>query len=427
MAEKKFYQWSQEARLHHVVKHGGLDLTQHQLLQQSTCQSLHQVNDACSENVIGAWPLPFAVVEHFPAPDGPCMLPMVIEETSVVAAMNYAVKTLRSHGSLHSTVSKTGLWGQVIYFQRLGKDFPVQVARHAERWIKQLNTHMAKNMYRRGGGVKAIRVRQDFADQPSANFTCVEVLVDTVDAMGANFVNQVAANLAQQIFSETQERADTVILSNHQPDDLVSATLSLHGLPESTCHAIEQLSQFAACDVYRAVTHNKGVMNGIDAVLLATGNDWRAASAAIYAYASQLGSYRPLSSWTSADGVLKGHLKIPIPCATVGGVSSAHPMARIALDLLGKPSKQHLMRICASAGLLQNFSALRALVEEGISQGHMRLHIKNYITALGVPENLRALVESDAKQHLKQYNSIQISDVHAIWQRHAICQTSMEE
>ena len=401
---------TRQQRLDYLIEQGVLTSCQADVLHTSSSSIMHEVNQVCSENVLGAWPFPFSVVPDFPIAGGTCCLPMV-EETSVVAAMNKSAKWLRSQGRVQTSVEGCGLWGQLLYFFSFSDQVKKQLEQEKASLLSFLAQGVASRMHARGGGVLDLRVREIGSDASDERFTSIEYLVDSVDAMGANFVNQVGTVLSKHLQDLLGCEADVVILSNHQPHYVVTAEVVFSDFLETTGSRIAKLSRLAEYDPYRAVTHNKGIMNGVDAVLLATGNDWRAASATIGAYASQSGKYLPLSTWSYQDRILSGKLKMPIACATVGGVVSTHPMAKLALSLLGSPSKHQLMQIIAVAGLLQNLSALHALVGEGINAGHMRLHIQNFIHNLAVPELYRTQISGMAEAHLRRTGNISQTDI----------------
>ncbi|MEC8063409.1 MAG: hypothetical protein VX112_01000 [Pseudomonadota bacterium] len=406
-------------RVEYLNKKDLLTPDQAKLLQNSTAGYIHDINDSCSENVIGAWPFPFSVVQDFPLAWGRCCLPMVIEETSVVAAMNKSAKYLREQGRVKSKVTGKGLWGQLLYFSVPAHNIREYLQQHKVSLISFLQSGVASRMASRGGGVLDIRLREikgvdSAASHPSYS---IDYLVDSVDALGANFINQVGHVLSQKLALQWGVEADVIILSNHQPHFFAQVQVVLYDFPEQLGVKIAQLSTYAMYDIYRAVTHNKGIMNGVDAVLLATGNDWRAQSAAVGAYASQDGAYKPLSSWVYNSGELQGQLSLPIACATVGGVVSTHPLANLALAMLGNPSKHELMQIVAQAGLLQNLSALRALVGEGINAGHMRLHIQNFIVNASIPEQYRQQVTQLSEDFLRAHGRISPEDVLTIFRK----------
>ena len=410
----KFYQLTHLARCQYLRDRGLLSAQQLDLLISSTTPEIHAVNSRCSENVLGAWPFPFSVVPDFPLPWGACCVPMVIEETSVVAALNYAAKWVRSSGRVSSSVEGWGVWGQIILTLPLSPQDVHTIEKNKASWLKALNNGIAVRMVARGGGIKNIRVRQGLG--PDRTCASIDYLVDTADAMGANFINQVGAELMRLLQqADISVMPTAIILSNHQPDFLVRAQVVIDDFPAHVGTAFVALGDYAYYDKYRAVTHNKGIMNGVDAVLLATGNDWRAASSAIHAFASDSGRYQPLSSWSYHGGALHGQITFPAPCATGGGATSVHPMAQLAQGLLGNPGKKDLMQILALVGLLQNFSALRALVDEGITAGHMRLHIPNFITALGVDEPYWPVLTAQAEALLLAQGSITQADVASLY------------
>lgn len=250
--------------------------------------------------------------------------------------------------------------------------------------IDLANREVAFGLVRRGGGVSDIRVRH-LPRPDGISMAVIHVHMNPCDAMGANIINQVCEFLKDPIESFTGEKVTMCILSNLVDTKVTRATVKMK-IDEELGRKIEEASLFAQLDPYRAATNNKGVLNGIDPILIATGNDWRAVEAGVHAYASRDGQYRSITKWTYKDGTLTGVLEAPLVVGTVGGVTALHPTAKTAMNILGAKSANELSRILASVGLVQNLGALRALTTVGIIEGHMKLHIKNLALGAGAEE-----------------------------------------
>jgi hydroxymethylglutaryl-CoA reductase len=357
-----------------------------------------RILDGFSENTISNFLLPYSVAPNFLIDGNHYVVPMVIEESSVVAAASSAAKYWMSRGGFITTVIDTKKVGHV-HFSWKG-DFAKlkQLESKFEELVRSETEGITKNMIARGGGILSIRFK-DKTDQIDHYFQ-IEMLFQTCDSMGANFINSIlemGANclelllLKEPIFEE-YERDHTVImsiLSNYTPDCIVRSEVSCpiedlgsfpNGMtPETFATKFWQAVRIAESDVYRATTHNKGIFNGIDAVVLATGNDFRAIEACGHAYAARSGQYSSLSSCSIDDGIFKFWIEIPLALGTVGGLTSLHPIAKRSLELMGNPSARELMSIIASVGLAQNFAALRSLTTTGIQKGHMKMHLVNIL------------------------------------------------
>jgi hydroxymethylglutaryl-CoA reductase len=240
-------------------------------------------------------------------------------------------------------------------------------------------------MVRRGGGVMDLSVRKLPRDD-GHDMAVIHLMMDSRDAMGANIINQVLEYLKEPIENLTGEKVTMCILSNLNDQKLTSAKVTIRDIDPILGARLEEASLFAETDPYRAATHNKGVMNGIDPVLIATGNDWRAVEAGVHAYAARSGRYQAITRWRYADNVLTGELEAPIIVGTVGGVTSLHPTAKMCLQMMGIDSANKLSRIIAAVGLVQNLGAIRALCTDGIIQGHMKLHIDNLLLVAGATD-----------------------------------------
>jgi hydroxymethylglutaryl-CoA reductase len=349
--------------------------------------------DRMIENAIGVFGLPLGVAQHFVV-NGRAIagVPMAIEEASVVAACSYAAKLARASGGFTAGSSAPITIGQV---QLL--DVPdveaarARIAAEADALITWLNED---NPSTRSRHVRALRLETRIleGDPP---MLIVHLLYDCGDAMGANAVNTACEALAPRLEALTEGRANLRILSNLSDRRLAWATCTIRAdllatrtdaalPPEAIAQRIVEASLFAERDPYRAATHNKGIMNGIDAVVIATGNDWRAVEAAAHAYAARDGHYAALATWrTDAAGNLVGRIELPLAVGIVGGATRVHPAAQVALALLGVRTARELAEVIACVGLAQNFAALRALAMEGIQQGHMALHARQVAIAAG--------------------------------------------
>jgi hydroxymethylglutaryl-CoA reductase len=332
------------------------------------------------ENVVGTFPLPLAVAVHFVVDGEPVVVPMAVEESSVVAAASHGAKLAAAGGGFRTKVADPVTIGQVEL--RGVRDLAAArkaVARARKGWLADLNAGIPK-MVARGGGVRGIEARA-----VGKGRLVLHLLVDTRDAMGANVVNTLCERLAPVAAKALGARPGLRILSNLADHRLATATCRVPAKAlggKQAVRAIVAANRFAREDPYRAATHNKGILNGIDPVLLATGNDWRAVEAGAHAYAARDGAYRALTAYKAdAKGDLVASLTLPLAVGTVGGVTRLHPTAKACLKLLGDPDAKRLAAIVASVGLAQNLAALKALAGEGIQKGHMALHASNLALA----------------------------------------------
>ncbi|MBI2605842.1 MAG: hydroxymethylglutaryl-CoA reductase, degradative [Deltaproteobacteria bacterium] len=343
------------------------------------------------ENVIGVYALPIGLATHFKIDGRDLAVPMAVEETSIIAAASAAAKWVRRNGGFRTRALGKHIIGQ-IQFPAIEDvpGFAAKINAMSEKLIAQANG-LIPNLVARGGGVVGLRIR--WLDRPDGEKMAVlHLLCDPCDAMGANLINQVCEGLKPQLEELTGERIGLCILSNLVDTKLVEATCEISEIAPSLGRAIEEATLFANLDPYRCATHNKGVMNGIDPVLIATGNDWRAVEAGMHANAGLGGKCRSMTEWKYSGGVLYGKLCAPIAVGTVGGVTRIHPAAKVALKILGVEHAEELARILAATGLAQNLAALRALCTEGIVRGHMRLHASNLAIMAGASEHeVRAL------------------------------------
>ena len=353
--------------------------------------------DMMVENVIGTFELPQAVAVNFQINGRDVLVPMVVEEPSVVAAASNMARLTRTAGGIWAEADDSIMIGQV---QLRGVSDVEKTAGILEAHLDELSEiacGIHPRLEERGGGLRGMRVRRvryDEAGEAPEDMVVLHFHLDCVDAMGANMVNTVAERLGPVIETLTGETVGMHILSNLSDLRLARARVVLR--PEHLDHGdvggeevaaeLAAAYRFAWADPYRAATHNKGVMNGIDAVLLATGNDWRAIEAGAHAWAARDGQYRSLTTWKIDEtGALVGSIELPMAVGTVGGPIRVHPTVQANMKVLGNPRARELAGIVAAVGLAQNLGALRALVTEGIQQGHMRMHARNVAATAGVP------------------------------------------
>ena len=350
-----------------------------------------EIADKFVENVIGTYALPFGVALNMRLDDEDFVVPMVVEEPSVVAAASNAAKMIRAGGGFVSEVDEPVMISQIELRDIADPEAASRALLAEKDAILTLANVAVPGLVARGGGARDLEVR--ILDEATL---VVHVLVDCRDAMGANLVNSVAEAVAPRLAVISGGSVGLRILSNlcdrrcvrvrcRVPAEAL-ATDEMRG--EDVAAAIGRASRFAEMDPYRAATHNKGIMNGVDPVVIATGNDWRAVEAGAHAFAARSGKYSPLATWRHASAFLEGSIELPLALGTVGGTLRVHPAARLALRLLGNPSAGRLAAVAASAGLASNLAALRALATEGIQRGHMGLHARSVAVAAGAPMNL---------------------------------------
>lgn len=354
--------------------------------------SLEQA-DHMIENVIGTFALPLGVAQHFVVNGREiAAVPMVIEEASVVAACSYAAKLARAAGGFTAGSSSPIMIGQIQVLDAPDLEAArARIAAETDALIHWLNHDNPSTRSRHAHAV-GIETRALAGPPP---MLIVHMLYDCGDAMGANLINTACEALAPRIAQLTEGRVNLRILSNLSDRRMAWATCTIRAdllasradnaiSPEEIVARIVEASRFAELDPYRAATHNKGIMNGIDAVVIATGNDWRAVEAGAHAYAARDGRYTALATWrANADGDLVGHIELPLAVGIVGGATRVHPAAQLALKLLDVKTARELAEIIACVGLAQNFAAIRALAMEGIQQGHMTLHARQIAIAAG--------------------------------------------
>ena len=346
------------------------------------------------ENVVGVLPIPLGIAVNFLINGKDYFIPMAIEEPSVVAAASHAAKLARPSGGFQASSTDPIMIGQIqLVKSRSPRDAEKQILA-SKKEILNIANQQDPMLISKGGGAKDLRVRI----LPSLTGTMViaELMVDCRDAMGANVVNTMAESVAPLLEKLSEGRANLRIISNLADRRVARASVGISKEAlggEAVVDGIVDAYAFAAADPYRCTTHNKGVMNGVTAVCLATGNDTRAIEAGAHAYASRTGHYSPLTRWNKNDnGDLEGFIEIPAAVGIIGGITAVHPTAKICLKILGVKSAKELGEVLASVGLAQNLAALRALVAEGIQRGHMSLHARNIAAMAGAEGDLIDLV-----------------------------------
>ena len=353
-------------------------------------EKLQKLHDEFAENTISNFYLPFAIAPNFIINKKLYTIPMVTEESSVIAAASKSAKFWLDKGGFNATVLSTKKVGQVhfIYkgdFKKLKKYFD----KIKPKLISDVSS-ITSNMNKRGGGILNIELL-NLSDKIE-NYFQIKAIFDTQDAMGANFINSCLEQFAKTFKDNFTEKNEIEIimsiLSNYVPECIVKAEVSCDVEKLSDTNIIDPFDfankfvravKIAEVDRYRAVTHNKGIMNGIDSVVIATGNDFRAIESAAHAYASKSGSYKSLTKASVENKIFKFSIEIPLALGTVGGLTKLHPLANLALDILGKPNSEDLMKITAVAGLAQNFAAIKSLITTGIQHGHMKMHLINIL------------------------------------------------
>lgn len=377
------------------------------------------------ENVIGYFQLPLGVATNFCIDGKDHVIPLAVEETSIIAALSKTAKWIRQEGYIETSVQGNCILGQiqiakVADFERFAAIF----AANKTSLIEQANREVASNMVRRGGGVMDLQLRE-LPRTDGYSMAVIHLTMNSCDAMGANIINQVLEFLKHPLERLVCEQVSMCILSNLNDQKLTTAKVTVHNVEPDLGERIQEASLFAETDPYRAATHNKGVMNGIDPVLIATGNDWRAVEAGVHAYAARSGQYRAITQWRYTNGTLVGTVILPLVVGTVGGVTSLHPMAKMNLRMMGVESANHLSRILAAVGLVQNLGALRALCTEGIIQGHMKLHLDNLVLVAGAKHHEKPRLKARLEHCLSSSKRVSASNANQLLEEMRQEQTKM--
>jgi hydroxymethylglutaryl-CoA reductase len=414
-----FSRLSKKEKIDWVCKHFLEDISQaKEIIAQywNSDEKLQKLHDEFAENTISNYYLPFGVAPNFTIDGKVYCIPMVIEESSVIAAASKAAKFWDDKGGFKTKVINMTKVGQVHFsFNGQFEDLKKTFENHKQQFFKD-TADITSNMEKRGGGIKSI----ELIDKTSSldNYYQLHCTFHTADAMGANFINscleQFGKTLEQILTPEHDIEIIMCILSNYVPDCLVRAEVccKVKDLAESEEDAITFARKFkyavdiANVEPYRAVTHNKGIMNGIDAVVLATGNDFRAVEAGVHAYAAKDGLYKSLTHVEIKDDQFRFWIEVPLAIGTVGGLTALHPLVKIALKMLDNPSAKSLMKIIAVAGLAQNFGALHSLVTTGIQKGHMKMHLLNILNQFDASNEEKESAIEYFKTHTATHNHV---------------------
>ncbi|MBE2193871.1 MAG: hydroxymethylglutaryl-CoA reductase, degradative [Anaerolinea sp.] len=359
--------------------------------------------DQMVENVIGTYALPLGIATNFLINGRDYLIPMVVEEPSVVAACSFAAKLARSGGGFTCTSDEPIMIGQIQVLDVADVNRAADAVWAIREELNTLANDPTSSIVKRGGGARGIELRP-FPNSPAGAMLIVHLLFDVRDAMGANAINTACELIAPRIEDVTGGRVGLRILSNLSDQRKATAECRIPAAELKTetsegqevVRAIVEANAFAEIDPYRATTHNKGIMNGMDAVCIATGNDWRALEAGAHAYAARAGQYRSLTQWIQdQNGDLLGRLEVPLAVGTVGGATRVHATAKVAMKILGVDGAQELSEVIAAVGLAQNLSAIRALATEGIQRGHMGLHARQLAIAAGaIGDQVTRIVET---------------------------------
>ncbi len=387
-------------------------------------EKIQKLHDEFIENTITNFYIPLGVAPNFLINGKYSTIPMAIEESSVVAAAAKAAKFWSTRGGFKATVLNTEKIGQVHFIYK-GEESKLNLffAQIKNKFFSETES-ITVNMQKRGGGILDIILKDKTDLLP--NYFQLHATFETKDSMGANFINscleQFAKTLKEEaqhydLFTDAEKDIEVVmsILSNYVPNCIVRAEVSCPVAdleekhipnPKEFAAKFVQAIQIAEVEPYRAVTHNKGIMNGVDAVVLATGNDFRAVEAGIHAYAARTGKYSSLSHAKIEDGIFTFWLEIPLALGTVGGLTSLHPLVKLSLEMLEKPSAKELMQYVAVAGLAQNFAALRSLTTTGIQEGHMKMHLNNIINQFEANNEERILIHKYFKKNTVSHSAV---------------------
>jgi len=398
-----FYKLSIEERRNKIAEITGIVADE----EGGFSESLNvEMADQMVENVVGVMGVPLGICTYLRVNGKDRLVPMAIEESSVIAAASNAAKLLRGGKGIIAETTKPIMIGQIQLMDVPDMELARSVILEAKEELLQQGATYTKLLVELGGGPVDIEVRElpSFGgDDPLGSMLIVHILVDVRDAMGANTVNTICEGLSSRLVELSGGRARLRILSNLADKRLVTVKGKVPfeafckkgqslSFGEETAKGIEEASVFAERDPYRAATHNKGIMNGIDAVLMATGQDYRAVEAGVHAYASRSGRYTSLSKWRVQEGFLYGELSVPMALGIVGGITRIHPTVKQSFNILNLQYAHELAEITASVGLAQNLAALRALAMEGIQQGHMRLHARNIAIEAGASGELITII-----------------------------------
>lgn len=388
--QKKFYNLTSRERLEQLIAEGHMSEADADILSGAAGLS-PEIADHMIENVIGTFSLPLGIARNFRINGRDILIPMVVEEPSIVAGASFMAKLALGTGGFFAQATAPEMIGQiqVLDLENL-TSAQEQIFAHKDDLLAEAGD-LNSTLIKMGGGPKDLEIRL-IETSPIGPFLVVHLIYDVRDAMGANAVNSAVERLAPAIENITKGRVHLRILSNLADKRLARAQVTIRKQDlafndfssEEVRDGIIEAWSFAVADPYRAATHNKGIMNGVDPIVIATGNDWRAVEAGAHAYAARFGTYTSLSTWgEDADGNLVGTLEMPMAVGTIGGATHVHPAAEANLRMMGIQSASELAEVIVSVGLAQNLAALRALATEGIQRGHMSLHARQVAISAG--------------------------------------------
>jgi hydroxymethylglutaryl-CoA reductase len=387
--EKKFYEMSVDERLSLLASKS--NLTKNEISAVINQPLSFDKIDGMVENAVGSFPLPLGIATNFVINGKEYLVPMAIEEPSVIAAASHAAKLAKSRGGFKASAESSIMRGQIQVTNLLDIKKAIEVISKSKESLLRTVNSISKN-------VKALDLKTRIVENEidGTKMLATELYVDCKDSMGANTINSMCELLGPEIEQKTRGKVILKILSNYATERIATSKATFKKEELGGNDIVDRILSafaFAFSDTYRAVTHNKGIMNGIDAVSIATGQDFRAIEASAHAYASRNGKYRSLTTFAkSSNGDLVGRIEIPLSVGIVGGISTVHPVAKMCLKILGVKSASELACVIASAGLAQNLAAIRALSTEGIQKGHMKLHAKNIAVAAGATGKLVDIV-----------------------------------
>ena len=426
-----FSKYNKEQRIDALIKKYGFDTSLGTFLKscEVTDESVQKIIDDLSENPVSCFPFPFSVAPNFVVNGKSLFFPLVSEESSVVAALGNAAGFWAKRGGFHAEILGTEKKGQVHFRWNGNSEYLQSLFPEIRAKLLAESAFLTTRMEERGGGITGIELK--VLPHILLNYYQLDASFETCDAMGANFINSCLEQFGKSLheFFQTSSKVSAgqreceiimAILSNYTPESRVRVWVEcpvselLDDKTEAECEAFarrfEQAVRISQLDVSRAVTHNKGIFNGIDALAVATGNDFRAIEACGHAFASRNGQYAGLTDVQIQDGKFRFSIELALAVGVVGGVTAVHPMAKIAMKILDNPSAKELMMYLAVAGLASNFAAVKALVSVGIQKGHMKMHLSNIMNQLQIPEEKRAEI-----QEYFQDKTVTFSDVENYW------------
>lgn len=397
----KFFEKSKKERLDIIEKFSGLSKEEREILDKAHGGLDFEKADKMIENAIGTFSFPLGIATNFRINEKDYLVPMVIEEPSVIAAASKGAKIARIHGGFTVKADESYSIGQIQVVNVDTKSSTQKILNSKEKILEIANSK-SKTLTKMGKGAKEVSCRK--ITTKKGPMLIVELLIEVGDAMGANITNTMCEEVAPFIEEITNGKVILKILSNYSTKRMVEASAIFDKNEIGGDKIVDNIIlayEFAANDVYRAVTHNKGIMNGTIAVANATGQDTRAIEAAANAYACQNGRYTSLSSWEKdGEGNLVGKLRFPLSVGIIGGIINVHPIAKLSVKILGVSSAKELASVLAAVGLAQNFSAIRALASEGIQKGHMKLHARNLASAAGATrEQVEKIVQKMVEEN----------------------------